>query len=289
MCHGLRWRRVDRDFGSAEAWHHSLLLHVDTAPMPQRVLVTAGGSGVGLAIAEAFAAAGDSVLVCDIDRSRLDQLAASGAIAVFEADVSAPGQVAQLFDHVQRELGGLDVLVNNAGTSGPTGPVESMSFDDWRQTLAVNLDSQFLCTRHAVPMLKEAGGGSIVNISSTAGLHGYPLRVPYAAAKWGVIGFTKTLAMELGTHGIRVNAICPGSVDGERMDRVVAAEARARGVSEREVRDGFVRQTSMKTFVRAEDVAALALFVCSDAGATISGQALAVDGHTEGLGMSDMS
>ncbi len=257
--------------------------------MPQRVLVTAGGSGVGLAIAQAFAAAGDSVLVCDIDRSRLDQLAASRAIAVTEADVSAPGQVARLFDHVQRELGGLDVLVNNAGTSGPTGPVESLSFDDWRQTLAVNLDSQFLCTRHAVPMLKAAGGGSIVNISSTAGLHGYPLRVPYAAAKWGVIGLTKTLAMELGTHGIRVNAICPGSVDGERMDRVVAAEARARGVSEREVRDGFVRQTSMRVFVRAEDVAALALFVCSDAGATISGQALAVDGHTEGLGMSDIS
>ena len=255
--------------------------------MPQRVLVTAGGSGIGLVIAEAFAAAGDHVHVCDVDRSRLEALSGSSAIGTTAADVSDPDEVAALFDDVQSELGGLDVLVNNAGTAGPTGPVESLSFDDWRRTLAVNLDSQFLCTRHAVPMLKTAGGGSIVNISSTAGLHGYPLRAPYAAAKWGVIGLTKTLAMELGPHDIRVNAICPGSVDGERLDRVIAAEASARAVSEQQVRDGFLRQTSMRTFIDAGDVAALALFLCSDAGATISGQALAVDGHTEGLGMPD--
>jgi len=135
-----------------------------------------------------------------------------------------------------------------------------------------------------VLMLKTACGGSIVNISSTAGLHGYPLRAPYAVAKWGVIGLTKTLAMELGPYGIRVNAICPGSVGGDRMDRVVAAEATTRGVSEKQVREGFLRQTSMRMFVRAEDVAAMVLFLCSDAGAAISGQAIAVDGHTEGLG-----
>ena len=253
-------------------------------PMAKRVLVTAGGSGIGLVIAQAFADAGDRVHVCDIDRSYLEALSESSAIGTTPADVSEPDQVAALFDRLQSELGGLDVLVNNAGIAGPTGPVESLSFDDWRRTLAVNLDSQFLCSRHAVPMLKAAGGGSIVNISSTAGLHGYPLRAPYAAAKWGVIGLTKTLAMELGPHAVRVNAICPGSVAGERMDRVVAAEARVRKVPEDLVREGFLRQSSMGIFVRAEDVAALALFLCSEAGAAISGEALAVDGHTEGFG-----
>ena len=253
--------------------------------MPKRVLVTAGGSGIGLVIAQAFAEAGDRVHVCDIDRSCLEALSASSGIGTSVADVSDPDQVAALFDDVLGELGGLDVLVNNAGASGPTGPIESLSFDDWRRTMAVNLDGQFLCTRHAVPMLKTAGGGSIVNISSTAGLHGYPMRAPYSAAKWGVIGLTKTLAMELGPHDIQVNAICPGSVGGERMDRVVAAEARVRKVTEATVREGFLTQTSMKTFIDAGDVAALALFLCSDAGAKISGQALAVDGHTEGLGM----
>jgi NAD(P)-dependent dehydrogenase (short-subunit alcohol dehydrogenase family) len=253
--------------------------------MPKRVLVTAGGSGIGLAIAQAFAEAGDRVHVCDIERSCLEALSGSSGIGTTVADVSDPDQVTALFDDVQSGLGGLDVLVNNAGTSGPTGPIESLSFDDWRRTIAVNLHSQFLCIRLAVPLLKTAGGGSIVNISSTAGLHGYPLRAPYSSAKWGVIGLTKTLAMELGPHDIRVNAICPGSVGGERMDRVVAAEARTRNVGEALVREGFLRQTSMRTFVDAADVAALALFLCSDAGAKISGQALAVDGHTEGLGM----
>ena len=255
--------------------------------MVQRVLVTAGGAGIGLAIAQAFAEAGDRVHVCDVDQSRLEALLESSGIGTTTADVSDPSQVAVLFEAIRGELGGLDVLVNNAGTAGPTGPVEALSFEEWRRTLAVNLDSQFLCAHHAVPMLKDAGGGSIVNISSTAGLHGYPLRAPYAAAKWGVIGLTKTLAMELGPHGIRVNAICPGGVDGDRMDRVIAAQASVRRVAQELVREGLLRQTSMRTFVDAQDVAALALFLCSEAGAKISGQAIAVDGHTEGLGTPD--
>ncbi len=256
--------------------------------MSLRVLVTAGGSGIGLGIAEAFADAGEQVHVCDIDESRVSALSGSG-IGATTTDVSDPGQVAALFVEVQSVLGGLDVLVNNAGTAGPTGPIESLSFEDWRETLSVNLDSQFLCAHHAVPMLKAAGGGSIVNIASTAGLHGYPLRAPYAAAKWGVIGLAKTLAMELGPHGIRVNAICPGSVEGERLDRVIAAEALTRGVGKERVRTDLLGQTSMRTFVHARDVAELALFLCSDAGARISGQAIAVDGHTEGLGLRETS
>jgi NAD(P)-dependent dehydrogenase (short-subunit alcohol dehydrogenase family) len=149
--------------------------------------------------------------------------------------------------------------------------------------VAVNLDGAFLCTRRAVPLLKAAGGGAVVNISSTAGLMGYPLRTPYAAAKWGVIGLTRSLAIELGPSGIRVNAICPGSVEGARMARAIRAEAAVRGVGEEDVRQAYIRTTSLRCFVAPEDIAAMALFLCSDLGANISGQAIAVDGHTEGL------
>ena len=253
--------------------------------MTQRVLVTGAGAGIGLAIARAFAESGARVHICDIDTARMADSGVSAAFGTTVADVADPADVVRLFDEASAHLGGLDVLVNNAGSSGPTGPVESLDYADWRRTIEVNLDSQFLCTKQAVPMLREAGGGSIVNISSSAGLRGYPMRTPYAAAKWGVIGLTKTLAMELGPEGIRVNAICPGSVAGDRIDRVIEAAAEARGVGAETVRQGYLRQVSMRTFVSAEDVAELALFLCSEAGARISGQALAVDGHTEGLSM----
>jgi len=255
--------------------------------MTQRVLVTGAGTGIGLAIARAFAGSGARVHVCDVEPSRMADAAVVGTFGASVADVADPGDVARLFGEAMAHLGGLDVLINNVGSSGPTGPIETLDYDAWRRTIAVNLDSQFLCTRLAVPLLREAGGGSIVNISSSAGLHGYPLRAPYATAKWGVIGFTKTLAMELGPDGIRVNAICPGSVDGDRMDRVIEAEAESRRVAPERVREGYLRQVSMRTFVSPEDVAAVALFLCSDAGSRISGQALGVDGHTEGLSMAD--
>lgn len=255
--------------------------------MTQRVLVTGAGTGIGLAIARAFAGSGARVHVCDVEPSRMADAAVVGTFGASVADVADPGDVARLFGEAMAHLGGLDVLINNVGSSGPTGPIETLDYDAWRRTIAVNLDSQFLCTRLAVPLLREAGGGSIVNISSSAGLHGYPLRAPYATAKWGVIGFTKTLAMELGPDGIRVNAICPGSVDGDRIDRVIEAEAESRRVAPERVREGYLRQVSMRTFVSPEDVAAVALFLCSDAGSRISGQALGVDGHTEGLSMPD--
>ncbi|WP_420449583.1 SDR family oxidoreductase [Candidatus Palauibacter sp.] len=251
----------------------------------RRVVITGAGAGIGRAIALAYLGEGARVHVCDRDPDALEDLlcAAEGDLAGTVADISVEADVEQLFAEALDGLGGLDVLVNNAGTPGPTGPVESLDLDDWRETLAVNLDGMFLCARAAVPALRSAGGGSIVNLSSTAGLHGYPLRSPYATAKWGVIGFTRTLAMELGPAGIRVNAICPGSVSGDRIDRVIAAQAAARGVSEKAIRQGWMRQISLRTFVDAEDVAALVLFLTSGAGAKISGQALPVDGHTEGL------
>ncbi|MFQ6017677.1 MAG: SDR family oxidoreductase [Kiloniellaceae bacterium] len=251
----------------------------------KRVVVTAAGAGIGKAIAEAFQAAGARVHVCDSDAGSLAALRrAAPEIGATPADVSDPAQVERLFDEALTGLGGLDVLVNNAGIAGPIGEIEDCTPEAWRRTLAVNLDGQFYCLRRAVPALKQAGGGSIVNIASTAGLRGYPLRAPYAAAKWAVVGLTRSLAIELGPHKIRVNAVCPGSVAGPRMERVIAAEAAARGLSAQAVRQGYLRQTSLRCFVSAVDIANMVLFVCSDAGAKISGQALSVDGNTESLG-----
>jgi NAD(P)-dependent dehydrogenase (short-subunit alcohol dehydrogenase family) len=249
-----------------------------------RVIITAGGAGIGRAIARAFHAAGARVHICDVDTAALgDAQAELPGLGVSEADVSDPDQVDRLFDAALDALGGLDVLVNNAGIAGPTALLEDCETADWRRTLAINLDGQFYCLRRAIPALKAAGGGVIVNIASTAGLFGYPRRAPYVASKWAVVGLTKSLAIELGPSGIRVNAICPGSIEGPRMDRVIAAEAAATGCSEEEVRQAYVRNTSMRCFIDAEDVANMAVFLCTPAAAKVSGQALAVDGHTEGL------
>jgi len=247
-------------------------------------VVTAGATGIGRAIVETFMEAGARVHICDVDEAKLaaakESLPGLGGTL---ADVADPGAVDRLFDAALDSLGGLDILVNNAGIAGPTAPAEEITPEDWRRTIAVDLDGAFHCVRRAIPPLKKAGGGSIVNISSTAGLFGFPNRSPYAAAKWGVIGLTKTLAMELGPFGIRVNAICPGSVAGPRMDHVIAADAAARGLDPADVREAYVGQVSMRTFVNVTDIANMALFVCCDCGAKISGQALAVDGHTETL------
>jgi len=175
----------------------------------------------------------------------------------------------------------LDVVMANAGIAGPTAAIEDVRLDDWRRCLAVNLDGAFLATSLAAPWMKDQGEGVITLTSSTAGLFGYPYRSPYAAAKWGVIGLTKTLAMELGPFNIRVNAICPGSVEGDRMDRVIANEAKARGISENDLRQGYADCASLRRFVTAEDVANMALFLASPAARNVSGMAMTVDGHTE--------
>ena len=248
----------------------------------KRVVVTAGATGIGRAIAKNFRAAGAVIHVCDVDETALAVLAeAEPEIGTSVADVADEAAVDRLFEAAAAQLGGLDILINNAGIAGPTGLLESLSFADWQRTLAVNIDSQFLCARRAIPLLRQAGGGSIVNISSTAGILGYPKRTPYAASKWAVVGLTKSLAHELGTAQIRVNAICPGAVAGPRIDRVIAAEAKASKRSVAEVRDGYTRFSALRTFVEAEDIAQMALFVCSEAGAKISGQALAVDGFVD--------
>ncbi|MEZ5670744.1 MAG: SDR family oxidoreductase [Alphaproteobacteria bacterium] len=249
-----------------------------------RVLVTAAGSGIGRVIAETFQAAGADVFVCDVDTDAMQQTVAALSLAgAVRCDVSEPDDVDALFAAAADALGGLDILVNNASIAGPTKPVEEIAPEDWRRCMAVNIDGQFLCARRAVPLLKAAGGGSIVNLSSLAGRLGYPLRTPYAASKWAVVGFTKSLSIELGPHNIRVNAILPGVVAGPRIDRVIGAKAEQRGLSFAAMRDKYVGMASLKVMVTAQDIANTALFACSDAGRHISGQTFCVDGDVDSI------
>jgi len=248
----------------------------------KRVIVTAAASGIGAQVARRFAAAGARVFIGDVDAAAVAAFTAAHAgIGAAVADVAAPAAVERLFTEALAALGGLDILISNAGIAGPAAPVEDMDVDDFRRCLDVNLTGAFLCVRRAVPAIKAAGGGSIVLMSSNAGTMGLPFRAPYVASKWGVIGLTKTLAMELGPHGIRVNAVCPGDVEGERIRRVIAKEAENRGLTYDEVLAERVASVSLRTMVTPDDVADLMLFVCSDAGAKISGQALLVDGNAE--------
>lgn len=244
----------------------------------KRVLITAGATGLGRAMGDRFAAAGCRVWVCDADAPALGTLPESWQAS--HVDVTDEAQVAGMFAQVAEAWGGLDVLCANAGIAGPTAPVEDIALEDWRACVAVNLDGAFLAAKHAVPLMKPAGRGAILITSSTAGQHGYPNRAPYAAAKWAVIGLAKTLAMELGPHGIRVNAICPGAVEGPRMEGVLAREAAARGTTRDAVYAGYASGTSMGRFVEARDVAEMAVFLASDAARLVSGQVIAVDGDT---------
>ncbi len=251
----------------------------------KRVIVTAGASGLGKVVAEGFAETGARVLVCDIDETALGALSEENPEIVGQpADIADEADVERVFKAAGQHLGGLDVLINNGGISGPTAGIEAIEASDWRRTLAVNLESQFLFIRAAVPLLRASGGGAIVNVASTAGLLGYPLRSPYAASKWAVVGLSKTLAMELGPDRIRVNAICPGSLTGPRMEGVIVAEAEAKGLTVDEVRDVYLRQTSLRTFITPQEVAAMIVYLCSDEARNITGQAISVDGNNETLG-----
>jgi len=250
----------------------------------RRVLVTAGADGIGLAIARSFVSAGARVLVCDVQEAALSRLAADlPQVNGCRADVSSEAEVAALFEVLDQKLGGLDILVNNAGIAGPTGGVETLSLADWERTLAVNLTGQFLCVRAAVPRLRQSSRASIINLASAAGHLGMPGRSPYSASKWGVVGFTKTLAIELGGDGIRVNAILPGAVDGPRIRAVIAAKAEASGRLLEDVTRSYTAQASLGRMVTTTDIANMVLFAASDLAASVTGQELVVDGHTQAL------
>jgi NAD(P)-dependent dehydrogenase (short-subunit alcohol dehydrogenase family) len=244
----------------------------------RKILVTAGASGIGKEIAKAFLAAGDTVYTCDINSSALGAAAHElKGLKTGACDVGDRNQIEVMVADAVKQLGGLDVLVNNAGVSGPTAPVQEIDPDQWEQVLRVDLTGTFLVTRAAIPHLIASGNGVIVNMSSAAGRFGYPNRSPYATVKWGLIGFTKTLSMELGEHNIRVNAILPGAVDGDRIQRVFQGRAKAEGESLDEVKAEAMANQSIKRLVDPKDIAALAVFLASDAAKSISGQTVPID------------
>jgi NAD(P)-dependent dehydrogenase (short-subunit alcohol dehydrogenase family) len=250
----------------------------------KRVVLTAGGAGIGRVTLQTLFEAGARLVTCDVDQEALDKLRSElPEVPAIPADVALEADVDRLFALAEQQLGGLDVLINNAGIAGPTGPIEAIEPEDWRRCLEVNITGQYLCARRAVPMLKAAAGGAIVNLSSAAGRFGFALRSPYCASKWAVIGLTKALAIELGADQIRVNAICPGAVEGDRINRVIAAKAKARGVSFEAMYQEYTQTASMRRMISPQDIANMILYLCSDAGRVVSGQAIGVDGNIEYL------
>ena len=249
-----------------------------------RVLVTAGASSIGRAIADCLIAHGARLHICDVSDAFLEDFAAAHPEAGrTKADVACDDDVTRLFAEAEAHLGGLDVLVNNAGIAGPIGGVEEIDPAEWRRCIEVCLVGQFLCARLAVPLIKAAGGGAIINMSSAAGRFGYAYRTPYSSAKWGVVGLTQSLAKELGPANITVNAILPGIVKGPRMEGVIRDRAAHVGVSHEAMEQQYLESVSLRRMVTQEDVAAMVLFLVSDLGRNISGQLIGVCGNVEAL------
>jgi NAD(P)-dependent dehydrogenase (short-subunit alcohol dehydrogenase family) len=249
-------------------------------PRGLRVLVTAGASGIGASIASAFAETGAEIHICDID---------DAALAAFQqcfpscqathADVADEAEVVALFQTQRARFGGLDVLINCAGIAGPTAGVEKITEQEWKRSIDVNLNGQYRCLHHAVPMLRDSKAAHIVCISSIAGRMGIPWRTPYVATKWAIVGMVQALAIELGPDDIRVNAVLPGIVEGPRMDGVIVARAKLEGMDEKAMREEYLKRISLGRMVTAEDVALMCLFLCSPAGRNVTGQAISVDGN----------
>ena len=249
----------------------------------KKIIISAGASGIGWATTKICLSRGAIVYLCDIDNKSLNKIQKhplnNKRLFSYEYDASDEGEVSNFFSQVCKKTKKIDALINNVGVAGPTGTIEKLSSDDWEQTLKINVVSHFYFTKLAIPMLKKNKGGSIINISSGAGIMGFPLRSPYAASKWAVIGVTKTLAMELGKYKIRVNAICPGTIKGDRMVRVIRDKAKFLKVSRKLVEKEFVSMASMNCWIYEEDIGKMCSFLISSDGERISGQAIPVDGN----------
>lgn len=252
--------------------------------MARKVFISAGGSGIGRCIAEAFLTQGDDVFVCDINQQSLQQFKQDyPQLQIAYCDLGQMNAIQPMFETAMQALGGLDILVNNTGISGPTVAADELSFEDWTQVLNLNLNSTFMMTKLAIPYLKQSDSGVIINLSSIAGRMGYPFRLAYSTSKWGIIGFTKTLSMELGAFDIRVNVVLPGAVDGERVQRVLQARADAMNISLEEVTQNALANQSLKQFVNPKHIADLCVFLASDSASSISGQILPIDGDKQRL------
>ncbi|TVQ35560.1 MAG: SDR family oxidoreductase [Geminicoccaceae bacterium] len=253
-----------------------------------RVVVSAGAAGIGRAIADAFIAHGAKVVVSDVDEAALSGFrSAHPEHGALHADAGDGAAVERFMGEAIDRLGGLDVLVNNAGIAGPTAPIEAITPEDWQRTIAINLDGMFHHTRHAVPSLKAAaaahGAAWITNLASVAGRLGFPYRTPYAASKWGVVGLTESLSLELGPRGIRVNALLPGVVEGPRIERVFQGRAQALGITPEEAKAQGLAKVALGGMVTGQDVANMAIVLCSPLGHHIAGQPISVCGHVFAL------
>jgi len=249
----------------------------------KKIIISAGASGIGWATAKICLSKGATIYLCDIDSKSLNKIKKNPLykkkLFAYECDASDEEEVSNFFNQVNKKTKKIDALINNVGVAGPTGTIEKLTSDDWEQTLKVNVISHFYFTKLAIPMLKKNKGGSIINISSGAGIMGFPLRSPYAASKWAIIGVTKTLAMELGKFKIRVNAICPGTIKGDRMVRVIKDKAKFLQVSKKSIEKDFVSMASMNCWIYEDDIGKMCSFLISKDGERISGQAIPVDGN----------
>jgi len=258
---------------------------LDNSLKNKKIIISAGASGIGWATTKICVAKGASVYLCDNDLKAINKVKKHSLynkrIFVSETDASDETEVVDFFHKIKKKFRNLDALINNVGIAGPTGTIEKLDSSEWENTLHVNVNSHFYFTKQAIPLLKKSNNSSIVNISSTAGIMGYPLRSPYAVSKWGVVGLTKTLAMELGKYKIRVNAVCPGTIKGDRMKRVIKAKAKLMKVSKKLIEKDFISMSSLKSWVTEEDIGNACAFLISNEASKISGQVIAVDGNTE--------
>ncbi len=249
----------------------------------KKIIISAGATGIGWATAKVCLSKGAIVYLCDIDIKSLKKIQKhplnNKKLFSFECDASDENEVSDFFNKINKKTNRIDALINNVGIAGPTGTIERLSSDDWEKTLKINVISHFYFTKLAIPMLKKNKGGSITNISSGAGIMGFPLRSPYAASKWAVVGVTKTLAMELGKYKIRVNAVCPGTIKGNRMVRVIRDKAKFLKVSKKKIEKDFVSMASMNCWIYEEDIGNICSFLISKESERISGQVIPVDGN----------
>jgi len=251
----------------------------------KKIIISAGASGIGWATTKVCLSRGAIVYLCDIDVKSLNKIKkhplTNKKLFTYECDASDEDQVSNFFNQVYKKTKKIDALINNVGIAGPTGSLEKLKSKDWENTLHVDVNSHFYFTKKAIPLIKKSKNGSIINISSTAGVLGFPLRSPYAASKWAIIGITKTLAMELGKFNIRVNAVCPGTIKGDRMKRVIRDKAKFTKVSRKVIEKDFISMSSMKQWILEDDIGKMCSFLISDDSSKVSGQVISVDGHTE--------
>ena len=246
----------------------------------KRVLITAGAAGIGLAIATAFKELGAKVWVCDVADAALENAKSLGFPAM-KCDVADPAQVDAFVAAAVADMGGLDFVINNAGIAGPAAPIESISTEDWVRTQTINVNGQFFVARATVPHLKANGWGAMVCMASVAGKYAFPLRSPYASSKAAVIALARSLSVELGPNKIRVNAIAPGVVNGERIRRVFTDRAATKGITYEEMEQIALRAVSLKTAVDPEEIAAMVVYLCAPTGRAITGQVMSICGGLE--------